>query len=214
MQPFIPEEPGRSSQSRVPSPPSLVSVKRHHGNSDCCSISQKKKKFTNFFCCPSCTFEAALSFILLQTVSATFRPSSEPEVHQPRETNKAPSSQITVHTHTHTRVRAHAHTLPCRILTGAPSPSERPENLKICLSFAFGLFPLESTQVQNPSLLSSTCQTKTNNNNNKKSSDVPLDNNCSTQRQQIQIRDICKYVFIYIYKQRDLELSKLIFLYD
>lgn len=162
MQPFIPEKPGRSSQSRVPSPPRLVSVKRHHGSSDCCSISQKKKK--NFFCCPSCTFEAALSFILLQTVSATFRPSSEPEVHQPRETNKAPSSQITVHTHA--CVRARAHTLPCRILTGTPSPSERPENLNICLSFAFGLFPLESTQVQNPSLLSSTCQTKTNNNNN------------------------------------------------
>lgn len=108
MQPFIPEKPGRSSQSRVPSPPSLVSVKRHHGNSDCCSISQKKKKNLQiFFVAPSCTFEAALSFILLQTVSATFRPSSEPEVHQPRETNKAPSSQITVHTHTHACVRTH-----------------------------------------------------------------------------------------------------------
>lgn len=213
MQPFIPEKPGRSSQSRVPSPPRLVSVKRHHGNSDCCSISQKKKKNLQIF------FVAPHARLRLRCLLYFYKPF---QLHSgPAQSRRCTNQGRPIkhhllksqYTHTHTRVRAHAHTLPCRIHTGAPSPSERPENLKICLSFAFGLFPLESTQVQNPSLLSSTCQTKTNN-NNKKSSDVPLDNNCSTQRQQIQIRDICKYVFIYIYKQRDLELSKLIFLYD
>lgn len=107
MQPFIPEKPGRSSQSRVPSPPRLVSVKRHHGSSDCCSISQKKNK-KKFFVAP----HARLRLRCLLYFYKPFQLHSGPAQSQ-RCTNQGRpiKHHLLKSQYTHTRVCVRAHTL-------------------------------------------------------------------------------------------------------